>query len=220
MKAVKVIAGLAVVAAIVLILTNQHAGGDPEGPPPPAKSASVSEPAHEPAVPASSGMGDSLPPEEPEIPVASGIEDSVPPEEADRTQLPEITVGDDAFRQAFAANPVDAAYAENARNAASLSKLALVTADARDAWKKITDAAFTAAHDSAPDKQKEEIQRQQTDWMNRETEEVRNLRAANAGDSIKAEKEVLAYYRGRAAELYLLAYENTGGLPDFTQAWP
>ena len=138
--------------------------------------------------------------------------------QSDNSQiLPDVSADDPTFVQLFAENPLDAAYAKEAEDAASTGQMLSVMNRYIEFWKKEVDGAYQQLMDKTSGEGKDSIRTQQEEWVNGTEETLRSIEEDAQGDGTARQLEIsgqiLSYYRARAASLYSQLYQIE---PDFS----
>lgn len=138
--------------------------------------------------------------------------------QSDNSQiLPDVSADDPDFVQLFAENPLDAAYAKEAEDAASTGQMLSVMNRYIEFWKKEVDGAYQQLMDKTSGEGKDSIRTQQEEWVNGTEETLRSIEEDAQGDGTARQLEIsgqiLSYYRARAASLYSQLYQIE---PDFS----
>lgn len=132
--------------------------------------------------------------------------------QSDNSQiLPDVSADDPTFVQLFAENPLDAAYAKEAEDAASTGQMLSVMNRYIEFWKKEVDGAYQQLMDKTSGEGRDSIRTQQQEWVNGTGETLRSIEEGSQGDGTARQLEIsgqiLSYYRSRAASLYSQLYQ-------------
>lgn len=148
----------------------------------------------------------------------SGFRDDAPTQEDDNVNsqiLPDISADDPAFVQLFAENPLDAAYAKEAGDAASTGQMLGVMNRYIELWKLEVDGVYQKLMEVTAGESKESIRSQQQEWVDSTGETLRLIESDTQGDGTARQLEIcgqiLSYYRARAASLYSQLYQIEPG---------
>ena len=132
--------------------------------------------------------------------------------QSDNSQiLPDVSADDPTFVQLFAENPLDAAYAKEAEDAASTGQMLSVMNRYIEFWKKEVDGAYQQLMDKTSGEGRDSIRTQQEEWVNGTGETLRSIEEGSQGDGtahqLEISGQILSYYRARAASLYSQLYQ-------------
>lgn len=120
-----------------------------------------------------------------------------------------IETGNAAFDQKFAENPIDSAYEQANRSAASTREMVEVANRFAEIWKTETEAAYQKLLEKAGG-DKEKFESEQSEWKKTLEEERQKLEDAAAGGGTMVQIEqynsLRTLYRARANQLYQALY--------------
>lgn len=135
--------------------------------------------------------------------------------------IPKIEEGSQEFQEQFAGNPIDAKLEEDSLTAGSHSAMKRAGDTAAKSWKAMVDIAFDAAKQATPQEDQEALEGEQEEWTASMEAQLETLQAAaqdGPDAAVKSTLELVTLYRERAAALCWTAFEETGTMPDFSQA--